>query len=81
MGGGALLRARQRNATSQGPKGKEEAAASADNDFDCFNDRKLRSLETMEMYFQGVQTAAETWKIVQRIPNYEGVVGELLFKQ
>jgi hypothetical protein len=69
-----MVGARKRNAS---PKGNE--AASGDND--NFNDTKIRSMETMELYFQGVEKAAETWKIVQQIPNYEGVAGELLFRQ
>ena len=35
----------------------------------------------MELYFTAVETVAETWEVVQGIPNYEAVVGEILFRQ
>ena len=62
-----LVQARRSRTASTNTREKDEAVS--------------KSLETMEMYFEVVEKAAETWKIVQQIPNYEGVVGELLFKQ
>lgn len=36
---------------------------------------------TMEVEYKSVQKAVKSWKIVQKIPNYNVVVGQLLFKQ
>lgn len=36
---------------------------------------------TMEVEYKSVQKAVKSWKIVQKIPNYTVVVGQLLFKQ
>ena len=36
---------------------------------------------TMEIYLSAIEKAAETWEIIQAIPNYETVVGELLFRE
>jgi hypothetical protein len=33
----------------------------------------------MELYFRAVEHSVESWKLVQKLPNYESLVGELLF--
>ena len=35
----------------------------------------------MELYFGSVEKAVESWKKVQQLPNYELVVGTILFKE
>jgi hypothetical protein len=35
----------------------------------------------MEIYLSAIEKAAETWGIIQAIPNYEVLVGELLFRE
>ena len=36
----------------------------------------------MELYYSAIENAVESWKIIQTdIPNYEEVVGRLLFEQ
>mmetsp|Transcript_16083 Transcript_16083/g.28099 ORF Transcript_16083/g.28099 Transcript_16083/m.28099 type:complete len:452 (-) Transcript_16083:160-1515(-) len=35
----------------------------------------------MEVYVQAIEAAVNSWKIVQTIPDYEGVVGETLFRK
>jgi hypothetical protein len=35
----------------------------------------------MEVYLSAIEKTAETWDLVQAIPNFEAVVGELLFQE
>lgn len=43
--------------------------------------RGKQQLGTMELYCQAIEHAVESWGLVQKIPDYETVVGELLFRQ
>jgi hypothetical protein len=35
----------------------------------------------MELYCEAIEVAAESWKIVQSLPDYEALVGEILFRK
>lgn len=37
--------------------------------------------QNLNLYVGALEQCIETWKVVQQIPNYEAVVGELLFRQ
>ena len=39
------------------------------------------SSSTIQLYVEALEQCIETWQIIQTIPNYEKVVGELLFRQ
>ncbi|CAB9515011.1 symbiotic hemoglobin 2 [Seminavis robusta] len=41
----------------------------------------MKKPQKMDLYCQAVEQAAETWETVKQLPNYEELVGELLFRE